>query len=226
MAVGQAPRDHVAAAKDVFGILRIGRRGRGTGVDIDAGDVVSVVDQVLCDAIDAPVLGVDAEKGLGVEKQLVVRRRAPGDRTVDRVRFLLPVDIVVLGVFAGIAEAVGKFLREGTTGIDRPLVRRVGTDRVADRAFGCIEVGTLADEIDEAADIHRGTLHRGGRAFHDLDGLDPVEVNRKAVAGDAGAHAVDEQVGRLAADARIGRRAEIRRRKRARGELRENRAHR
>jgi len=71
---------------------------------------------------------------------------------------------------------------------------------VADRGLGRVKIRALADEVDKATDIHRGALHRSGRAFTMLtDSTElkstgrplPLLVMRARTA-------VDEKVGRLA----------------------------
>ena len=218
-----APGDGVAAAEHVFGVLRVGRRGAGPVVDVDTGDVIAVVDEVLGDAVDAPVLGVVSGEPLAVDEEFVNLVWTPGDRAVEGVGLLVAVDVVAGGVFTGVAEAVSELLGERAADVEGPAVGVVGAHGEADGAFGAVEVGALGDEVDETADIHRGALDRGGGAFDDVDGFDGVEVNGQAVAvrGDARADAVDEGVGRLTADAHVGGSAEVGRGEGAGGELRE-----
>src|SRR4051812_24298512 len=88
--------DDISTAEHIAGILWIRRRGGGTIVDIDPGNVISVVDEVLGYAVDAPVFRVAGDESLRVHEQLVLRIWPPGDRTIHRVRAFVLVDEVAL----------------------------------------------------------------------------------------------------------------------------------
>ncbi len=174
------------------------------------GKVAPVVDQVLGNPINAPVLGVVALVKLAHHIEPVLIIRFPCEGAIERLAFLIPEIMKALPFLQLHRNPTCHSLVDWNIQIKGKGVLVKGSITVFHFATA-LKISALRDQIRIPANIIGGPVDRTGRSLDDVHRLNGIEIDRDAVAvrGHPAAHAIDEQVGDLTTQIRRGRCPEI-----------------